>query len=202
MKYNMSRQEELQMAHSDMMTIISHAKKIGWDPIGKDSLQRITYLLKVLYAFCHEDKNIFEIYHFNVTVFGPYSDLVFRSLIFLQSSQRLIEDSMGNLKIISTDGVDAVSDEEIKWIDCILLILGKYGENKVFSFVVNDPQYNNSVKANISAEINCGSESDTIKTLNDFKLAFEETLEDTTSISKEEYISLYFDFLFSQIIKG
>lgn len=198
----MSRQEELQMAHSDMMTIISHAKKIGWDPIGKDSLQRITYLLKVLYAFCHEDKNIFEIYHFNVTVFGPYSDLVFRSLIFLQSSQRLIEDSMGNLKIISTDGVDAVSDEEIKWIDCILLILGKYGENKVFSFVVNDPQYNNSVKANISAEINCGSESDTIKTLNDFKLAFEETLEDTTSISKEEYISLYFDFLFSQIIKG
>lgn len=198
----MSRQEELQMAHSDMMTIISHAKKIGWDPIGKDSLQRITYLLKVLYAFCHEDKNMFEIYHFNVTVFGPYSDLVFRSLIFLQSSQRLIEESTGNLKIISTDGVDAVSDEEIKWIDCILLILGKYGENKVFSFVVNDPQYNNSVKANISAEINCGSESDTIKTLNDFKLAFEETLEDTTSISKEEYISLYFDFLFSQIIKG
>lgn len=198
----MSRQEELQMAHSDMMTIISHAKKIGWDPIGMDSLQRITYLLKVLYAFCHEDKNIFEIYHFNVTVFGPYSDLVFRSLIFLQSSQRLIEESTGNLKIISTDGVDAVSNEEIKWIDCILLILGKYGENKVFSFVVNDPQYNNSVKANISAEINCGSESDTIKTLNDFKLAFEETLEDTTSISKEEYISLYFDFLFSQIIKG
>lgn len=198
----MSRQEELLMAHSDLMTIISHAKKIGWDPIGKDSLQRITYLLKVLYAFCHEDKNMFEIYHFNVTVFGPFSDLLYRSLIFLQSSQRIMEESSGNLRIVSTDGVDTIPDDKIKWIDCVLLILGKYGENKVFSFVVNDPQYNDSVKANISAEISCGSESETIKTLNDFKRAFEETLEDTASISKEEYISLYFDFLFSQIIKG
>lgn len=198
----MSRQEELVMAHSDMMTIISHAKKIGWDPIGMDSIQRITYLLKVLYAFCHEDENLFDVYHFNVTVFGPYSDLIYRSLVFLLSSQRLLRESTGNLKIISSDGVDTIPNEKIKWIDCVLLILGKYGENKVFSFVVNDPQYNNSVKANISAEINCGLESETIKTLNDFKLAFEETIEDTSSISKEEYINLYFDFLFSQIIKG
>lgn len=198
----MSTQEELQMAHSDMMTIISHARKIGWDPIGIDSLQRITYLLKVLYAFCHEDENMFNVYHFNVTVFGPYSDLIYRSLVFLLSSQRLSEESSGNLRIVSSDGVDTIPDEKIKWIDCVLLILGKYGENKVFSFVVNDPQYNNSVKANISAEINCGLESETIKTLNDFKLAFEETLENTSFISKEEYISLYFDFLFSQIIKG
>lgn len=198
----MSRQEELQLAHFDMMTIISHAKKIGWDPIAKESLQRITYLMKVLYAFCHEDENMFGFYHFNVTVFGPYSDLINRSLIFLQSSQRIVEESTGNLKIVSSDGVDTMPEEKIRWIDCVLLVLGKYGENKVFSFVVNDPQYDNSVKANISAEINCGSESETIKTLNDFKLAFEETLEDTTSISKEEYISLYFDFLFSQIIKG
>lgn len=198
----MSGQEELQMAHSDMMTIISHAKKIGWNPIGMDSLQRITYLLKVLYAFCHEDENMFNVYHFNVTVFGPYSDLIYRSLVFLLSSQRLLEEPSGDLRIVSSDGVDTILDEKIKWIDCVLLILGKYGENKVFSFVVNDPQYNTSVKANISAEISCSSESETIKTLNDFKLAFEETLEDTSSISKEEYISLYFDFLFSQIIKG
>lgn len=197
----MSRQDEIMMANYDLMTIISHAKKIGWDPIGIDSLQRISYLMKVLYNFCHEEDDMFGIYHFNVTVFGPYSELIYRSLVFLMSSQRLLEES-GNLRIISTDGVDAIPEEKIKWIETILLILGKYGEKKVFSFVVNDPQYEMSVKANLSAEINCDSESETIKTLNDFKHAFEETLDDTDSISKEEYISLYFDYLFSQIIKA
>lgn len=198
----MNKQDELMMAHCDMMTIISHAKNIGWNPIGMDSLQRISYLMKVLYSFCHDDENMFGAYHFNVTVFGPYSDLINRSLIFLLSSQRLMRESNGNLKIISSDGVDSIPDDKIKWIDTILFILGKYGENKVFSFVVNDPQYDNSVKANIAAEINCTSESETIKTLNDFKQAFEDTLDDVGGISKEEYISLYFDFLFSQIIKG
>lgn len=196
----MGIREELAMAHYDMMTIISHAKKIGWDTIGMESVQRITYLMKVLYEFCHNEDNLFDSYHFNVTVFGPYSELINRSLIFLLSSQRLVKDQNGNLMIVSSDGVDAIAEEKIKWIDTILLILGKYGENKVFSFVVNDPQYDTSVKANLSAEISCTSESETIKTLNDFKKAFEETLEDTTAISREEYISLYFDFLFSQII--
>jgi hypothetical protein len=81
-----------------------------------------------------------------------------------------------------------------------LLILGKYGENKIFSFIVNDPQYDQSVKANLNSEINTNPENNTLKVLNDFKKAFEDTLEDTSSISKEEYISLYFDYLFSKII--
>lgn len=196
----MSNREELMQANTDMMTIIAHAKKMGWDTISCNSIQRIVYMMKVLYAFNHEDENVFGLYHFNVSLFGPYSELVDKSLTFLLASQRLLGERDGDIQLNSADGVDALSDEKIKWIDTILLILGKYGESKVFSFIVNDPQYEQSVKANLSSEINTNPENDTLKTLNDFKRAFEETLEDTSSISKEEYISLYFDYLFSQII--
>ena len=108
----------------------------------------------------------------------------------------------GDVKIISKDGVDEMDTERINWIDSILLILGKYGENKIFGFIVNDPLYDVSVKSNLPSEIQVTSENETLLVLNDFKKAFEDTLPDTNSISKEEYISLYFDYIFSQIIKG
>jgi len=196
----MSSREELMMANSDIMTIIAHAKKIGWDTVSINSMQRVIYLMKVLYSFNHEEENEFSYYHFSISLFGPYSELAYRSILFLLSSQRLLGEKDGDVSLNSSDGVDSVSDTKIKWIDTILLILGKYGESKVFSFIVNDPLYEQSVKANLSSEINTNPENDTLKVLNDFKSAFEETLEDTSSISKEEYISLYFDYLFSQII--
>lgn len=196
----MSERDALMLANADMMTIIAHAKKIGWDTISYNSLQRVIYMMKVFYSFNHTDENVFGLYHFNVSLFGPYSDLVEKSLTFLLATQRLMGDKEGDVRLNSIDGVDTMSNEKIKWIDTILLVLSKYGENKIFSFIVNDPQYEQSVKSNLSSEINTNPENDTLKVLNDFKKAFEETLEDTSSISKEEYISLYFDYIFSQII--
>lgn len=196
----MTERDALMLANADLMTIIAHAKKIGWDTISYNSLQRVVYMMKVLYSFNHEDENVFSFYHFNVSIFGPYSELVEKSLTFLLATQRLLGEKDGDVRLNSSDGVDALSDDKIKWTDTILLILSKYGESKIFSFIVNDPQYGISVKANLSSEINTSPENDTLKVLNDFKNAFEETLEDTSSISKEEYISLYFDYLFSQII--
>lgn len=199
-EFSMSERDALMLANADIMTIIAHAKKIGWDTISYNSLQRVVYMMKVLYSFNHDDENVFSLYHFSVSIFGPYSELVNKSLTFLLSSQRLLGDREGDVRLNSMDGVDAVAEDKIKWIDTILLILSRYGESKIFSFIVNDPQYEQSVKANINSEINTNPENDTLKVLNDFKRAFEETLEDTSSISKEEYISLYFDYLFSQII--
>ena len=196
----MSAREELMLANADMMTIIAHAKKIGWDTISYNSLQRVVYMMKVLYSFNHDDENVFSYYHFNVTVFGPYSELVEKSVTFLLASQRLLGNQDGDVSLHSLDGVDVMSEEKIRWIDTILLILGKYGESKIFGFIVNDPLYDQSVKANLSSEINIKPENSTLKVLNDFKKAFEETLDDTSTISKEEYISFYFDYLFSQII--
>ena len=196
----MTERDALMLANADLMTIIAHAKKIGWDTISYNSLQRVVYMMKVLYSFNHEDENVFSFYHFNVSIFGPYSELVEKSLTFLLATQRLFREKDGDVRLNSSDGVDALSDDKIAWVDTILLILSKYGESKIFSFIVNDPQYEQSVKANLCSEINTNPENDTLKVLNDFKKAFEETLEDTSSISKEEYISLYFDYLFSQII--
>ena len=135
-----------------------------------------------------------------MSIFGPYSELVEKSLTFLLASQRLLGEREGDVRLNSLDGVDALDDDKIEWIETVLLILSRYGESKIFSFIVNDPQYEKSVRANLNSEINTNPENDTLKVLNDFKQAFEETLEDTSSISKEEYISLYFDYLFSQII--
>lgn len=196
----MSERDALMLANADIMTIVAHAKKIGWETISYNSLQRVVYMMKVLYSFNHDDENVFGLYHFNVSIFGPYSELVEKSLTFLLASQRLIGEREGDVRLNSLDGVDALDDEKIKWIETVLLILSRYGESKIFSFIVNDPQYEKSVKANLNSEINTNPENDTLKVLNDFKKAFEETLEDTSSISKEEYISLYFDYLFSQII--
>ena len=196
----MSNKEELMMANADLMTIVAHAKKIGWNSMSVSTLQRVIYLMKVLYSFSHNTENEFKLYHFSVTIFGPYSDLVYKSLAFLLSSQRLLGDIDGDVWQNSSDGVDTVSDEKQKWIDVIFLILGKYGESKIFSFIINDPQYEQSVKANLSSEISTDLENDTLKVLHDFKNAFEKTLVDTSTINKEEYISLYFDYLFSQII--
>ena len=197
----MSNRERLMSANVDLMTIIAHTKKMGWNSVGSNSLQRIVYLMKVLYEFNHDDENVFGLYHFNVSVFGPYSELINNSLTFLLATQRLTGEREGDVRLNSFDGVDAMSDEKIKWIDTVLLILGKFGESKIFSFIVNDPLYDQSVKSNSDSEIDINPENYTLRVLNDFKKAFEDTLEDTSSISKEEYISLYFDYLFSKIIK-
>ena len=195
--------DELVKVNIDIMTIAAHARKIGWETISVSTLQRFIYLLKVLYSFINSsENNLFNQYHFNVTTFGPYSELIYRSVVFLLSTRRLEGDMDGDVKIISKDGVDEMDTERINWIDSILLILSKYGENKIFGFIVNDPLYDVSVKSNLPSEIQVTSENETLLVLNDFKKAFEDTLPDTTSISKEEYISLYFDYIFSQIIKG
>ncbi len=195
--------DELVKVNIDIMTIAAHASKIGWETISVSTLQRFIYLLKVLYSFINSsDQNLFNQYHFNVTTFGPYSELIYRSVVFLLSTRRLEGDMDGDVRIISKDGVDEMDTERINWIDSILLILSKYGENKIFGFIVNDPLYDISVKSNLPSEIQVTSENETLLVLNDFKKAFEDTLPDTTSISKEEYINLYFDYIFSQIIKG
>lgn len=195
--------DELVKVNIDIMTIAAHACKIGWETISVSTLQRFIYLLKVLYSFINSsENNLFNQYHFNVTTFGPYSELIYRSVVFLLSTRRLEGDMDGDVRIISKDGVDEMDTERINWIDSILLILSKYGENKIFGFIVNDPLYDVSVKSNLPSEIQVTSENETLLVLNDFKKAFEDTLPDTTSISKEEYISLYFDYIFSQIIKG
>lgn len=188
-------------ANSDILFIAHNVKHIGWVTIKEQSIQRIIYLSKVLYSFTHDDENIFDYYHFSITLHGPYSVLIRNSIINLKSN-RFFNLNEGSLQAIRESPTGLESTKE-NWLKSIILILGKYGENRIFGFTINDPLYKEAVDTNSQRELDTSSpENTTIKVLNDFKTAFEETLSTTEQISPEEYLDLYFEYVFSQIINS
>ena len=179
-------------ANEDIMTVSFIAKQMGWDIVTEQSFHRVLYLVQVLYTFKHEDENIFPYYHFTVTTFGPYSDLLESSLTFLKSSFKLREGEGGLILNIKVDV--PISKEKEEWIKVVMYMLGKYGEKRLFGFIINDPSYENALQTNdIDGIDTLSSESETLKTLKDFKIAFEQTLENVSAISDERYIELYFE---------
>jgi len=188
-------------ANSDILFIAHNVKHIGWVTIKEQSIQRIIYLSKVLYSFTHDDENIFDYYHFSKTLHGPYAVIIRDSISFLKSNKFLnfIEGSIEAVK----DSPITLDSTKSGWLQAIILILGKYGENRIFGFTINDPLYKEAVDTNSQKELDASSpENTTIQVLNDFKIAFEETLNTTAQISKEEYLDLYFEYVFSQIISN
>ena len=193
-------EKNLIRANEDIVTVSTVAKRMGWGAVSEQSFQRILYLVQVLYSFKHEGENIFSYYHFTVTTFGPYSDLIERSLVFLKSSSKLREEE-GGLVLCSKKEIP-LNQEKVEWLRTVMYMLGKYGEKRLFGFIVNDPSYENASQTNNVGGIDTSSaDSETIKVLKDFKIAFEQTLDDTSAISDEKYIELYFEYVFSEIIK-
>lgn len=199
----MDNRIEMYHANEDILCIMKNAKLIGWRSIKEQSIQRIMYLSKVLYSFTHSDDNKYDYYHFSIDLYGPFSALINNSIIFLKSSQYLVDNFEGKLEI-SRDNDSLVFDQDKdKWIKTIILILGKYGEHRIFAFTIYDPLYKEAVETNQLRVLDTSSvENKTIKVLKAFKKAFEETLKDTSTISAEEYLDLYFEYIFSQIIKN
>lgn len=194
---------ELYSANEDIMAISYYGKEIGWDSIARLSFHRILYLAKVLYVFRHTgEASLFDYYHFTAVINGPYSVQVSNALAFLLSSDRLLEKD--DLYTFNSDKtlLDNFPEQKLAWIRFVLLLLGKYGEDKIFGFIINDPAYDNAVKTNRNAELVASSESLTVKVLNKFKTKFEETLDKGIALSDEQYIDLYFEYLFGKIIKG
>ncbi len=190
-------------ANEDILCIMLNVKNIGWFSLKEQSLQRIIYLSQVLYYFTHEDKdNLFDYYHFSLSLYGPFSSLVNNSVVFLKSNQYLMSDKTGNL-ILNKESPKSIDESKKKWLKEIIYILGIYGEDKIFGFTINDPLYKEAFDTNQTRELNASSPNNkTIEVLNEFKAAFENTLENINSISKEEYLELYFEYIFSQIIKS
>lgn len=203
----MNNQQNLYTANSDVLHLLQHAKKIGWLSIKEQTVQRVTYLAKVLYLFCHRGEDVFDCFRFSVTLYGPHSELINRSLKFLRSSG-YIEIVDGTIELIRINNINPMleskdSDSRSRWIEFIVYILGKYGEPRVFGFSINDPLYLRAVESNLHRELDAGSpENYTILFLNSFRQAFEETLEKDkiSSLSSEDYLDLYFEYVFSKII--
>lgn len=194
---------ELYQVNEDIMAISYYGKEIGWESIAGLTFHRILYLAKVLYVFRHgTSEALFSTYHFTAIVNGPYSEQVNNSLAFLSSSERLLEkDEMFTFNS-NKSLLENFPAQKLSWLRFVLLLLGKYGEDKIFGFVVNDPSYDNAVKTNRNVELDVSSESLTIRVLDKFKSRFEETLDKNVTLSDEQYIDLYFEYLFGRIIKG
>lgn len=193
---------DLFRTNDDIVFISLNLKSIGWISFNKRSLQRIIYLSKVLYSFIYQDgkDNIFSNYSFSVSSYGPQASMIDRSLAYLESNQFLVSDEEGNIQLSRMPFENYISEKKKVWIKTIIFILGKYGEDRIFGFVVNDPLYNEAVQSNQQTLIDASPENKTIQILNEFKSAFEETLKDTISINNEEYLDLYFEYVFGQII--
>ncbi|MEL1254077.1 hypothetical protein AAEO57_09845 [Flavobacterium sp. DGU38] len=193
--------KELLRANNDIVGLMISIKNIGWTSIREQSIQRTLYLTKVLYSFVSNgENNLFEEYHFSVSIAGPYSELIKRSILDLRVREILIEDSEGNIQIGNKDFQLSGDGNKFKWLKTIVYILGLYGESKIFSFTINDPLYKEAIETNSQKELDTSPENKTVKVLNSFKTAFEETLESVSNISKEEYLELYFEYIFSKII--
>ena len=193
--------KELFRANNDIMGLMQLIKNIGWSSMREQSIHRTIYLSKVLFTFVHEKRiNLFEEYHFSVSISGPYSELINRSLLFLKVNENLIEDNEGKISLGSIEFQINDDSDKINWLKTIIYILGLYGENKIFSFTINDPLYKEAVETNSQKELDASPENRTVKVLNEFKNAFEDTLENVSNITKEEYLELYFEYIFSKII--
>lgn len=202
---------ELYQANDDIIFILNTGSKIGWYEIKPQSINRIIYLAKVLFSFVNESEpNLMDYYHFTSNLSGPISSVVNKSLIDLESKEFIVLENSGlklNIKEQQLHNIlDFSADENKKnrqeWFKFVMLLLGKFGEGKVFSFAINDPLYIENIESNSSKEISFeNQENKTLKVLNSFKEAFEKSIKNTSAINREEYLELYFDYIFSQIIK-
>lgn len=197
------RTNDLLRANTDIITLIRLVSEIGWNSLREQSIHRIFYLFKVLYLFVYPNDfdGDMNIYHFSANLSGPYSELINRSIINLQTKEYLVEDSSGNIIFAQVPSDIGVNEKMISWYKTIIYIIGLYGENKVYGFTINDPLYKEAIETNSQEELNTTLENKTIKVLNSFKKAFEDSLTNVSQINKEEYLELYFEYIFSKIIK-
>ena len=121
-------------ANEDIVTISTIAKRMGWGAVSEQSFQRILYLVQILYSFKYAGENIFFYYHFTVTTFGPYSDLIERSLVFLKSSFNLREEEGG--LVLSSKKEIPLNQQKVEWLKTVMYMLGKYGEKRLFGFII------------------------------------------------------------------
>jgi hypothetical protein len=196
------------LIYTDILAIFKLASDIQWKEVRQNSVYRILYLSSVLYSFRHPDKtNPFGIYKFTVDTTGPYDSNISKAFDFLIKDEYIKrtsgDDVMASGKNSGNDVFKIeVGQERYEWIKQVMYILGIYGENKIYDFIFRDPQYQTTIKSNTQQGLNTDANNETIKTLMSFQAAFEETLtKDKEKLSSQTYLELYFEYVFSKILK-
>lgn len=188
--------------NEDLITLLSLSHEIGWKDLRESSIHRIIYLSSVLYHFMHEfNTDIYKNYHFSLSSNGPYSKIISNSLLDLKRREIIEETNSGVIELHDSLSFKDLNNSKIEWFKTVIFILGLYGENRIFSFVINDPQYKNYFQRNSVETIDISDHNKTVIALKAFQKKFENTLNNTSNISDKEYLELYFEFIFSKIIK-
>lgn len=197
--------------NSDILTILDLTQKIGWTNVKEINLYRIIYISSILYTFKYpNEKNIFsETYTFVVSLRGPYSENIKKSVIYLQTNQVIKKNTKNEFFSIDYNkkkyDIERLPNYQKKfsWFEIIIFILGIYGEEKIYDFVFRDPEYQDTLNRNVSDALNLNSGNKTLDKLNKLKEAFEITLKDDARyLDDKKYLELYFQYIFSKIIKG
>jgi len=196
------------LIYTDILAIFKNASNIQWKEVRQNSIYRILYLSSVLYSFIYPDKsNPFSIYKFTVDTSGPYDSNISSALDFLIKDdyiKRTSGDDIFGLGKNSSDDIFKIDIglERFEWLKQVMNILGIYGENKIYEFIFRDPQYQTNIKSNTKQRLSTDANNETIKTLRKFQEAFEETLgSKKEAISSQTYLELYFEYIFSKILK-
>lgn len=201
--------EVLFRVNGDVLSTLITAEEIGWEAITELSIQRVMYISSVLFSFKFEKKfNPFASdYDFSISLRGPYSDVIPRSLSFLLASEYITYTYHKELRLTDRPIPDLFSmpyfNERKSWIETIIYILGIYGEEKIYDFVFRDPQYQDNIQRNSIKEINIKAGNKTDITLRKLKGAFEKSLgESAVELDNKKYLDMYFDYVFSKILRG
>lgn len=197
--------------NADVLCLFQAAKSIGWHAVRESSIHRILYLSSVLYAFRSEQTdsdNPFGIYRFSIDKTGPYDSDISRSLEFLYKDEYLERPQHDDTYVIGNNvqpgnarhhSADSSREE---WIQIVVHILGIYSENRIYDFVFRDPEYQRVLKTNTQQGLDTDSDNQTATTLRSFKEEFEAALPgEVDSFSNQQYIELYFEYIFSKILK-
>ncbi|AEV29062.1 hypothetical protein SpiGrapes_1248 [Sphaerochaeta pleomorpha str. Grapes] len=203
----------------DIFSVLSLGNEVGWTTISLMSTIRIIYLASVSYTFTHGvgKSSPFSIdYKFSLSLRGPYCSDIDKAYIFLAANEYIARDSEKKdnflildknffpkqKKIESSPGYDKKRKE---WLKVIVYILALYGEDKVYDFIFRDPEYYEKAASNqFNRLLDLDISNKTIQILNEFKEAFESTLDVKilAQISDQRYLELYFEYVFGKILKG
>lgn len=201
-------QEQLFRINGDVMSILKSGNDIGWQSINSLTINRVVYLSGVLYSFKFPAiKNPFATdYSFEVNYKGPHDERIIDSLIFLDSREYIIRNDQGEYSINpETELAEADSDEvkRAEWMKIIMYILVLHGFDKIYEFVIRDPEYQDSIEGQRIKPLKLTKDNSTIEFLNRFKSDFERALDkESSELSSQKYLELYFEYIFSRIAKG
>lgn len=196
--------------NADIYTILDISYSVGWNGIRQISIYRILYLATILYSFRFENtpNPFIEDYHFTISLRGPYYEGVDKSITFLLLNKYILLDNDTDMYKMGTNKIGQIKKipnflEKKKWLEIVIHILGIYGEDKIYDFIFRDPEYQKSLQKNSQTQINIHENNETIEILNRFKKAFEQSLEkEIIDLDPIRYLKLYFEYVFSIILKG